>query len=308
MGIRLRTSRTSASSWPCSAAPATINPEFIRQLAAFQMLRDHFNLPLVDPADQTAGTTGADRTHLLALWVGSSAKKWKWALGRLLEGVESHARRRYGCERPHHEVVAHLADNLDALSRLAGFNPQVPTDTWNSRPTCTLRFAEVLAKICASSFRDGELLFLFNAEHPQDCEDPFALQDPEDALNYPLDLPENDEHHSLWRLREALLAVEVREEEVCEWTWPRIVGRVPRQVRLRAPERAGPAALDRPAFLPGRARSVGLFGERHAEAIPSVARRLDRAWNSPPGSPFQYDTSVEPGRNCGSNCPSAMRP
>ena len=49
----------------------TINPEFIRQLVAFQMLRDHFRLPLVDPGDHTPGTTGADRTHLLALWVGT---------------------------------------------------------------------------------------------------------------------------------------------------------------------------------------------------------------------------------------------
>ena len=33
----------------------TINPEFIRQLVAFQMLRDHFNLPLVDLRDQRRG-------------------------------------------------------------------------------------------------------------------------------------------------------------------------------------------------------------------------------------------------------------
>ena len=101
----------------------TINPEFIRQLAAFQMLRDDFNLPLVDPADQTTGTTGADRTHLLALWVGSSAKKWEWALGRLLQGIEHHAHHRHRCERRSHEFIREVAENLDALSRLAGFNP-----------------------------------------------------------------------------------------------------------------------------------------------------------------------------------------
>src|SRR5208282_2703658 len=39
---------------------ATVNSEFIRQLAAFQMLRDDFDLPLADDSDQATGTTGAD--------------------------------------------------------------------------------------------------------------------------------------------------------------------------------------------------------------------------------------------------------
>ena len=151
---------------------AAINPEFIRQLASFQILRDQFHLPLVDHSDKSTGTTGADRTHLLALWVGVGAKKWKWAVNQLVEGVESHAKHRYGSERQGGEAIAHFADNLDALSRLAGFNPPTTaspsTDTWNSNPGCTLRFAEVLAKIAASSFRIGELLYLFNAAPPAD--------------------------------------------------------------------------------------------------------------------------------------------
>src|SRR5258708_34522484 len=60
-------------------ASGALNPEFIRQLAAFQMLRDQFNLPLRDPADPFgAGKSGADRTHLLALWVGNSARNCDW--------------------------------------------------------------------------------------------------------------------------------------------------------------------------------------------------------------------------------------
>ncbi|HKM54287.1 MAG TPA: hypothetical protein VJY33_12830, partial [Isosphaeraceae bacterium] len=271
-----------------------INPEFIRQLAAFQMLRDYFHLPLVDHGDHTTGTTGADRTHLLALWGGIGAKKWKWALGRLLEGVESDARRRYGCQRPHHEAVAHLADNLDALSRLAGFNPQVTTDTWNSRPTCTLRFAEVLAKICGSSFREGELLFLFNAEHPQDSEDPFPLQDPEDALTFPLDLPENDEHHSLWKLREALLAVEVREEEVCEWTWPRLVAEFRHKFGYAPASGQDPLLSIGQHFFPHVLEASGFSVSLTQRQYRASLAGSTSPWNSPPGSPFQYDTSVSP--------------
>jgi hypothetical protein len=70
---------------------SVINPEFIRQLAAFQMLRDQFRLPLCDPKGEASGSTGADRTHLLALWVGNTAKMWDWAKHKLLEGVEARA-------------------------------------------------------------------------------------------------------------------------------------------------------------------------------------------------------------------------
>ena len=51
-----------------------LNPDFVRQLAAFQMLRDHFAMDLTDPDDKPApGAIDADRTHLLALWVGPAA-------------------------------------------------------------------------------------------------------------------------------------------------------------------------------------------------------------------------------------------
>ena len=270
-----------------------INPEFIRQLAAFQILRDHFRLPLVDRADHATGTTGADRTHLLALWVGSGAKKWKWAVDRLLEGVECHARDRYGCERPRGEGIAHMADNLDALSRLAGFNPPTATnpstDTWNSAPGCTLRFAEVLAKISASHFRIGELLYLFNAAPPQDCEDPFLLQDSEDALNYPLDQPENEREHTLWKLREALLAVEVRDEELHHWTWPRLVDEFRDRFGYAPPTGQGPLLSIGQHFFPDLLEASG-FAVTGQQRQYRTTLSSSSPWNSP-GSPFQYDSA-----------------
>ena len=269
-----------------------INPEFIRQLAAFQILRDHFHLPLVDHSDHATGTTGDDRTHLLALWVGSGAKKWKWAVDRLVEGIECHARERYGCERPHGEGVAHMADNLDALSRLAGFNPPSTTnpsspDTWNSTPGCTLRFAEVLAKISASRFRIRELLYLFNATPPQDCEDPFPLQDSEDALNYPLDQPES-EQHTLWKLREALLAVEVREEEFRHWTWPRLVDEFRDKFGYAPKSGQDPLLSIGQHFFPDRLEDSG-FAVSGQQRQYRITLTSGAPWNSP-GSPFQYDS------------------
>jgi hypothetical protein len=194
---------------------SAVNPEFPRQLAAFQMLRDWFGLPLSDPANQKPGATGADRSQLLALWVGSTAQGWNWAVARLLDGVRNYAERKF-CRA---ELVSEgrLAESLDALSRLAGFNPGTP-DTWNSNLVCTLRFAEVLAKILASGVKPGALLYLFNAEPADEAEHWFSLTGADEADANPFDLPADDEHHSLRALRRKLLDVEVSDEEVHGWT------------------------------------------------------------------------------------------
>jgi hypothetical protein len=269
----------------------SLNPEFIRQLAAFQMLRDQFHLPLRDESDHTAGVKGADRTHLLALWVGSSAKKWRWAVSRLLEGVENHARVRYGCTRPRGESIAHMSDNLDALSRLAGFNPPTATnpstDTWNSTPGCTLRFAEILAKICASAFRIDELLYLFNAAPPEDDRHLFPTQEPDEALSFPLDLPDDERDDSLWRLRESLLAVEPREAEAREWSWRHLVAELREKFGYAPPSGQDPLLSIGQHFFPEVLEASG-YSVSAAQRRYTVPLTSSTAWNSP-GSPFHYD-------------------
>ena len=271
------------------------NPEFIRQLAAFQMLRDQFRLPLCDPKDETTGATGADRTHLLALWVGSGAKKWNWAKHHLLEGVEAHARSRYGCPREREEQIAHLADNLDALSRLAGFNPPTTTnpstDLWNSNPGCTLRFAEVLAKMCASEFLIGELLYLFNAEPPPHCENPFPMQDADDVLAYPLEVPEDGGHHSLWKLREELLRVEVGDDDWRDLTWSKMVNEFRHHFGYAPPAGQDPLLSLGQHFFPCALEESG-FSVSGKQRQYRTALASATAWNSPLGSPFQYDASA----------------
>ena len=272
------------------------NPEFIRQLAAFQMLRDQFHLPLCDPKDETPGATGTDRTHVLALWVGSGAKKWNWAKHHLLQGVEAHARSHYGRPREREEQIAHMADNLDALSRLAGFNPPTTTtpstDVWNSNPGCTLRFAEVLAKMCASEFRIGELLFLFNAELPQHGEPPFPMQDADDVLAYPLEVPE-DGHHSLWKLREELLRVEVSEDDCRDLSWSKMVNEFGHHFGYAPPAGQDPLLSLGQHFFPGALEESGSsVSGKQRQYRTGLASTT--AWNSPLGSPFQYDgTSSE---------------
>jgi Tc toxin complex TcA C-terminal TcB-binding domain len=267
---------------------ATPNPDFIRELAAFQMLRDWFQLPLLDRHGETPGATGADRTHLLALWAGPSAKKWQWALDRLLEGVQLYARGRFSCERRDDDSVRGLIAHLDELSLLAGFNPQNPPDTWYGRPACTLRFAEVLAKIEASSFRPAELIYLFTAE--DDSWSPFPPQTEDDALADPLDLPEGDEHDSLWRLREQLLRVEIDEEEARDWTWPRMVEEFGRAFGYAPPAGQDPLLSIGRHFFPGVLEASGYSVTGQQRQYRSSPLSTSAPWNTLPGSPFQFDS------------------
>jgi hypothetical protein len=261
-----------------------VNKEFIRQLAAFQMLRDAFCLPLCNPANQAPGATAADRSQLLSLWIGSGAKGWNWAVARLLEGVEEYARRQFGSAGSVRE--GRLAERLDALSRLAGFNPGT-TDTWNSSPACTLRFAEVLAKILASGVKPEALLYLFNAEPADEAEHWFPLAGKDEADANPLDLPADDEHHSLWALRRALLAVEVSDEEVHSWTWPRVILELREHFGYAPPAGQEPLLSLGQHLFPGALEAAG-FSVTAAQRQYRLTLSSTASWNAPQG-PLHYD-------------------
>lgn len=268
--------------------------EFIRQLAALQTLQCDFHPPLRDRDDQQAGGTGADRTHLLALWAGPGARKWDWAVTELRERVQQHARERHRGSRRPPQFVKLLASNLNPLSRLAGFNPGTPSDTWHERPTHTLRFAEVLAKICGSHFGIGELLYLFTADEHVDGDDPFPLQERNEALDLPLGLPEDEPGHSLWALRSRLLSAQVPEEEAEEWTWAQIHQRL-REDFGYAPPPGGPDPLTSLGehFFPSvlESEEIPVPHAQRRYRVP-LAGSQPQLWNTPPGGPFHYDAAT----------------
>jgi hypothetical protein len=273
---------------------ANINPDFIRQLVAFQMLRDDFQLSLTDGTSPAASATGADRLHLLAFWV-TGASRWDWAVEHLLNQIQQYAMTTHGCGCRKPEFIKLLFSNMDDLSALAGFDPNKPADTWHARPTHTLRFAEILAKIYASEFGVGEILFLFtNHEHLQD-DDPFPLQTNNEAKDSPLCLPDDDEENSLWTLRKKLMGMEARTEDAEQWSWARM------ETVLRDEFGFIPTASNNrwlslgqhffPTVLAESGIAISALQRQYRVSLPLPTSAA--MWNTPPDGPFHYDATAQ---------------
>ena len=274
-----------------------INPDFVRELAALFMLRDFLRLPLADPQSPAPSATGAERTHLLALWVGPAASKWDWAIALLLEHIDAYAEARYPELRRTPELIKIIADNLDPLSQLAGFDPGTASDTWHARPTSTLRFVEVLAKIYASGFTVGEILFLFTPGSHLPGDDPFRLTDSNEALEDPANLPEDQDDYRLWALRAKLLDVAVDDEAIEAWKWRRIAHALRDEFGFVVPT-GTPDPLDRfaehffPSMLEHGGQPVPLTSRQYRVDLAATATS-PLMWNMPPDGPFRYDAAAQ---------------
>ena len=263
----------------------TANPDFIRQLAALLMLRADFGLPSNDGSEPGPGDTGADRMHLLAFWE-PGAGHFGWATDQLLHAIQRYAIACYGCDCRPPEFLKLLANNLDPLSRLAGLDPDAAADTWHALPSHTLRFAEVLAKIYASDFQVGELLFLFTTDPQLQGGDPFPLQTANEAHDLPFALPDDEDESSLFALRQRLMALEPGDG--AELTWDAI------GAALNAFGMPLPPDSDRwpefgAHFFPGVLAAEGTPvapAERRYE-VPLAGTSTDM-WNTG-GGPFQHD-------------------
>lgn len=270
---------------------SNVNPDFIRQLAAFQIFRDDFQLLLTDGTPLMINATGAERLHLLAFWV-PGASKWGWAVEHLLYQIQQYAVNVHGCCCREPEFIKLLGDNLDRLSALAGFNPGNPADTWHAHPVHTLRFAEILAKIYASEFRLGELLFLFTNEAHLQGDDPFPLQTDNEAKESPFGLPDDDDSNSLYTLRKKLLTIEVCPESAVQWTWTRMSSVLHEEFGF-APSAGSSAWLALGQhFFPEILASSGMavnWLQRQYHFQLDLNKTSESMWNTPPDGPFQYD-------------------
>jgi hypothetical protein len=260
-------------------------PDFIRQLAAFQMLRDQFRLPLTGHGKVPPAATGADRTFLLALWIGSAATHWKWAVHRLIEGVAFHAECHHKCKHRAPEFIKLLEDNLDPLSELAGFGTGV--DSWSAAPTHTLRFAEVASKIYASKFTIGEVLYLFHADVHLDGEDPFPLQDASEAADSPLGLPDDEERYTLWKLRHKLVEVKIDEDE--HSSWHRIGSLLTGEFGFAGADVIRLGERFFPEELEASGHPVSASARRFTSSPLATSAAM---WNAAPSGPLRYNTAT----------------
>ncbi|WP_344927701.1 neuraminidase-like domain-containing protein [Streptosporangium carneum] len=282
------------------AADGTVNPDFLRQLAAVLMLCDDFGLPL----GAGGGSGPLERMPLLALWAeDASEQERSRAVGLLLDGVEESAGRADPDLETTPELIKIIGENLDALSRLSGFDPAVPSDSWRARPAATLRFAEVLLKVYLSPFTVGELLFLLTADDHLEGDDPFPLQDRNEAAEDPLALGDTEAFdgqgpHSLWTLRAALREAAVSQEDVERWSWHRIVRALRADFGHLSPA-TGPDPLDLLGrrFFAGELRAAGTSvspaDSRFSVPLPAAETSPDMWAGGPPEGGFAYDAATE---------------
>lgn len=278
---------------------ANVNPEFIRQLAAFQILRDDWRLELgTDPA-APPNAIGAIRTRLLGLWTPMLASSFDWAVEYLLGRIEDRAEREHapgrrpGSYRRHRppEFIKVLRDNLDTLSLLSGFDPVVRP--WNAQPTSTLRFTEILAKIYGSWFSTGGLLYLFSVDQHLDGDDPFFQQDKNEALDQPFDFPEEGHPYDLWALRQKLLDVHATDAEIAAVTWTGLATAMRTDFGYEPPAGTDPLRQLGEHFFPETLARSGLaIGPQARQYRASLAPTIASMWNFPHPGPFQYDAAA----------------
>lgn len=271
---------------------AIVNPDFIHQLVHFQILVDEFDLSLTEGSKPAAGVVGADRMHILAFWENGAAK-FEWAKQHLLDQIQQYAQKRFGCGCRPPEFIKLLKDNLDALALLAGFESDavVGNHHWHEHPTKTLRFAEILAKIYASDFTVGELLFLFTADSMLHGDEPFPLQTPNEANDSPFGLPDDDDEFALWSLRKKLLAVQVEPAVAADNSWSHIESKIIDTFGLDSVSAGVLLSLGQHFFPTALAESgIAVTPAQQRYSVPLAAGQTSAAmWNTPAGGPFQYE-------------------
>ncbi|MEU7903556.1 neuraminidase-like domain-containing protein [Actinoplanes sp. NPDC049118] len=251
-----------------------VNPDFLAQLVALQLLRERFGLSAVDI------------DTLLELWRDPAAPP----PGVVDEFITQLSRRTPHKHRSPGRAATFqrlLRANLDPLSRLGGFDPAVPARAWHARPTHTLRFAEQLSKILASRFGIGELSYLCTAEPHLGGDDPYPLASGIEAEVDPLRDPEDEARFSLWALRRKLLDATVDDDTAEAYSWHRI-GDVLREEIGGEPVGDRLTALGAHLF-PGVLHDAGVAvtAAQHSWTTP-LAGSVAAMWNTP-GSPFRYD-------------------
>ncbi|MGO4186812.1 neuraminidase-like domain-containing protein [Pseudarthrobacter sp. TAF60_1] len=256
-----------------------VNPDFTPQLVALQMLRERFRLSTLE------------LSTLLDLWREPHLPPPDEVVDELIEHISWRAHHKHHSGDRGAEFQKLLRSNLDPMSVLGGFDPTVQTRNWYGRPTHTLRFAEQLAKVYASGFGIGELLYLCTADSHLGGDDPYPLASDIEAEVDPLFDPDNEEEHSLWALRRKLLDVIVDEDTAQSYTWERIADVVRNEIGW---DPVGDRLTSLGAHLfPSVVQAAGIVvSPAQRSYTASLSGSTAAIWNSP-GTPFRYDDATD---------------
>ncbi|KUJ20811.1 uncharacterized protein LY89DRAFT_455463 [Mollisia scopiformis] len=266
-----------------------VNPDFPRQLAALLMLQNHFKLSLVTRHPDMPWANRSTRTggSLLSLWAlpAMQSVERDHAIDFFLHRIQDYSKSCHACKDRPTGFQKALKDNLRALSLLAGFTDE---DPWYAKPTCTIRFAEILAKIYASNLSVGETIFLFVPDCHLIGDDPFPLPDAGKSAIETLKYPDDDEH-GIWQLREQLLSVSLGEEDIVGWTWQEMKTVIFELGGLQAKDSFDALGIH---FFPAALENCGHqvnFRDRRFEVELAVADTTPSLWTIDQCSPFHYD-------------------
>lgn len=177
---------------------------------------------------------------------------------------------------------------LQPLARLAGFTE---TKDWNSNPTCTIRFSEILSKVFASTCSITDVLYLFTAQ--TSAPSPFPFAPAQHTLDDPLNIPDNSKYN-LWTLREKLLAVKVTEENINRWSWEHIDRILRKKFGWTFKGPSDPFIALGEHFFPGILADHGYHVPKPKQhfSVPLNLEDTDPGiWQGPPYGPFHYHPS-----------------
>jgi len=268
----------------------TVNRDFLRQLAALLMLQNHFHIP-IEELTSLHHHSRPRNGSCFAIWSekGPGSAEWDLAVELLLEKIQEYALERYRCRSREVGFRKDLKDNLHQLSLLAGFTD---TDKWHAQPTSTIRFAEVLAKVYASDFTVGEVIFLFTTEEHAPGSDPFPMPDALESIISPLNIPDNDDDYNIWALREKLIGVDIDEGSQIVWDWSGIQSALIGMGYEPCVKNDPVTALGEHFFhgaLEESGHPVGHRCRRFEVALPASDTTVS-LWGADQRGPFQYDT------------------
>ncbi|TPQ42372.1 hypothetical protein C2U70_01555 [Bradyrhizobium guangdongense] len=149
---------------------ANINADFIRQLAAMQMLRDDYALCVTD---------------VLPLWLPAAGGVDTPVAEQAKKDLAAVVQERANCFRKEPKKRILHAEEFGEIEDLTSLRSDGGNDNYPAflRPTHTLRFVEVCFKVAHSDFSVGELSFLYLNRHLTTFEDdPFRVEAVENKI------------------------------------------------------------------------------------------------------------------------------